>query len=140
MICGAGSPDYELIAAGFENSEIRLWKRNCLPLTAYQEHLQPMTYLNEYEPKVEEVPAILRGHSNWVTDLHFLQTPNYLLSVSKDSTMRIWNLDELQCKAIYRLVYLYLKSTAPDLLMPYWSQPFMHNSLVEKILPNSGKC
>uniref|UniRef100_T1H904 WD_REPEATS_REGION domain-containing protein n=1 Tax=Rhodnius prolixus TaxID=13249 RepID=T1H904_RHOPR len=44
----------------------------------------------------------LRGHSDAVYDVAFLPNCEYLLSVSFDTTMRLWNLSDFSCPVVYR--------------------------------------
>ena len=41
--------------------------------------------------------ATLVGHDNWVTDLAFHPNGKFLLSVSDDKSMRIWDLSSGRC-------------------------------------------
>ena len=35
----------------------------------------------------------LQGHSDWVTDVDFSRDGNWILSSSKDKTIRLWNIE-----------------------------------------------
>ena len=39
----------------------------------------------------------MEGHDNWVTDLSFHTNGRYLVSVSDDKSMRIWDLLSARC-------------------------------------------
>ncbi|KAK9509515.1 hypothetical protein O3M35_006818 [Rhynocoris fuscipes] len=44
----------------------------------------------------------LHGHSDAVYDVAFVPNNDYLLSVSFDTTMRLWNLSDFSCPVVYR--------------------------------------
>lgn len=45
-----------------------------------------------WDVRAEKCIATLVGHDNWVTDICFNQSGKYLISVSDDRSMRVWDL------------------------------------------------
>jgi platelet-activating factor acetylhydrolase IB subunit alpha len=50
-----------------------------------------------WDVKAEKCVVTLEGHDNWVTDIGFLPGGKYLVSVSDDKTMRVWDLTSARC-------------------------------------------
>lgn len=75
----------------------------------------------------------MRGHGSGVTDVRFASHYPVIYSVSKDSTMRCWRAENLQCAAIYRghrypiwcmdesPVGMYVATGSKDLTARLWS-------------------
>ncbi len=50
-----------------------------------------------WDVKVGKCVATLLGHDNWVTDLCFHPNGRFLISVSDDKSMRVWDLLSGRC-------------------------------------------
>lgn len=110
IVCGRVSGESKLAATGDQQSEVRVWGLgetkltpsihssyfSSVPLDAYTEPLNESDFLNEKQM------WSLRGHSDTVYDVAFLTDSEYLISVSFDSTMRLWKLADYSCAAVYR--------------------------------------
>jgi len=62
------------LAAGIRDKTIKLWS-----------------------VKDEKCIATLVGHDNWVTDICFHPNGKFLISVSDDKSMRVWDLTTARC-------------------------------------------
>ncbi|PGH07215.1 hypothetical protein AJ79_06319 [Helicocarpus griseus UAMH5409] len=105
ITCLDFSGDSMLVAAGFQDSYIRVWSLDGLPI--------PPTY-----PELEDSPPTnshrLFGHSGPVYAVAFapsIASPDnaeiktntrWLLSSSADKTIRLWSLDLWQCMVVYK--------------------------------------
>ncbi|KAF1984139.1 WD40 repeat-like protein [Aulographum hederae CBS 113979] len=108
ITCIDFSGDYMLVAAGMEESYIRVWALDG----------QPLPDITEYPPgKQPTKPSSSRrliGHSGPVYNVSFSPStpkprddspstsPRYLLSCSLDGTIRLWSLDVWQCLTAYK--------------------------------------
>ncbi|CAO1443308.1 unnamed protein product [Diamesa serratosioi] len=60
--------------------------------------------------------VVLRGHRSAVTDLMFGRKHDIMLSVSRDSTLRVWKADSYTCASVYRYVIIILIKRSLELL------------------------
>ncbi|XP_014293980.2 TAF5-like RNA polymerase II p300/CBP-associated factor-associated factor 65 kDa subunit 5L [Halyomorpha halys] len=110
IVCGRVSGECKLAATGDQKSEVRVWGLgdtkltpqlhpsyfSSVPLAAFTEPI------NDSKLQNEKQMWSLRGHSDTVYDVAFLSDSEYLISVSFDSTMRLWKLSDYSCAAVYR--------------------------------------
>lgn len=107
--CGRFSPKFDKVAVGM-GSSVRLWG-----LTNKEMVVPPKTHINlakrNYITEEDECETVtdnnvcLFGHYQRVQDLCFVSENNsdkYLLSVSLDTTMRCWRMEDNTCACIYR--------------------------------------
>lgn len=116
------------LAAGFNNSLIKIWQLNENQnfgrnlYTKVHHKLCPWEINNIFESDEEEFDSdekststnylpyvpdsldgiILRGHSAGVTDVKYSRHYSFLMSTSKDGTMRVWRSNNLSCAAIFK--------------------------------------
>ncbi|KAI0274717.1 TFIID and SAGA subunit [Gloeopeniophorella convolvens] len=111
--CCTFSQDTSLMAAGFEESYIRLWNLKGEPLNGLQSDFQvtnirDSSSLNNIREKGGSPTRKLIGHSGPVYSLAFdpvggsATQPRYLLSGSADATARLWSLDTMTNVVAYR--------------------------------------
>ncbi|KAI0304813.1 TFIID and SAGA subunit [Russula brevipes] len=111
--CCAFSPDTSLMAAGFEESYIRLWNLKGEALNGLQSEFQlnnirDSTSLNALREKGGSPTRKLIGHSGPVYSLAFdpvtgsAAPPKYLLSGSADATARLWSMETMSNVVAYR--------------------------------------
>lgn len=106
MTCIDFSDDNTLVAAGFEDSYIRVWSldgKNIQPTHEGLDHLSPPANSKR-----------LYGHSGPVYAVSFAPSatrskgevaptnPRWLLSCSADKTIRLWSLDLWECTVVYK--------------------------------------
>ena len=108
IISGCMSP--KVLVTGCEDSSILTW--DLLPTDLKKTSEAADQTANEANPAAIKLgcddlvdltrsKSVLRGHSGPVYDMAFLG-PRYLMSVSEDTTMRLWDLDKGLNKAIYQ--------------------------------------
>lgn len=111
--CCAFSEDTSLMAAGFEESYIRLWNLKGEPLNGLQSEFQlnnirDSSSLTTLREKGGAPTRKLIGHSGPVYSLKFdpvsgsAAPPKYLLSGSADATARLWSMDTMTNVVAYR--------------------------------------
>lgn len=111
--CCIFSPDTSLMAAGFEESYIRLWSLKGESLNSMKSDFQPNNIrdtasLKKAREKGGPSTRKLIGHSGPVYSLSFdpmsgsAAPPKYLLSGSADGTARLWSLDTMTNVVAYR--------------------------------------
>ncbi|KAI0307877.1 TFIID and SAGA subunit [Multifurca ochricompacta] len=111
--CCTFSQDTSLMAAGFEESYIRLWNLKGEPLNGLQSEFQlnnirDTSSLNSLREKGGSPTRKLIGHSGPVYSLAFdpvsgsAAPPKYLLSGSADGTARLWSMDTMTNVVAYR--------------------------------------
>ncbi|KAI0004261.1 TFIID and SAGA subunit [Russula compacta] len=111
--CCTFSLDTSLMAAGFEESCIRLWNLKGEPLNGLQSEFQlnnirDSSSLNSLREKGGSPTRKLIGHSGPVYSLAFdpvtgsAAPPKYLLSGSADATARLWSMDTMTNVVAYR--------------------------------------
>ncbi|KAL1123310.1 hypothetical protein AAG570_002396 [Ranatra chinensis] len=110
IVCGRVSADGRLAATGDQNSEVRVWG---LCETRLSPQLHPDYFadarisaytetLKDSQQQKEKQWWSLRGHCDTVYDVVFLSDCEYLISVSFDTTMRLWRMNDFSCAAVYR--------------------------------------
>uniref|UniRef100_H2Z775 TFIID subunit TAF5 NTD2 domain-containing protein n=1 Tax=Ciona savignyi TaxID=51511 RepID=H2Z775_CIOSA len=119
LIHATPSNDHSFISTGFENSTIKLWRqgvrvpdsRSSLPdvshvnlgcddLEDVKERLTQKTQRDIAAINDERV-VTLRGHSGPVYDSCFTSDNRFLLSCAEDSTVRLWDLQDMRNKVLY---------------------------------------
>ncbi|KAI9512806.1 TFIID and SAGA subunit [Russula earlei] len=111
--CCTFSMDTSLMAAGFEESYIRLWNLKGEPLNGLQSdfrlnNIRDSSALNSLREKGVSPTRKLIGHSGPVYSLAFdpiagsAAPPKYLLSGSADATARLWSMDTMTNVVAYR--------------------------------------
>lgn len=105
------SPDSRLLAAGFDNSAVKLWslrarKLKAGPHRADVAKIRLACDVLEEEADEEDASGseikTLRGHCGPVYRTAFLTDSSGLLSCSEDSTVRYWDLNSFTNVALYR--------------------------------------
>ncbi|KAG9262608.1 TAF5-like RNA polymerase II p300/CBP-associated factor-associated factor 65 kDa subunit 5L [Astyanax mexicanus] len=105
------SPDSRLLAAGFDNSAVKLWslrarKLKAGPHKADVAKIRLACDVLEEEADEEDASGseikTLRGHCGPVYRTAFLTDSSGLLSCSEDSTVRYWDLNSFTNVALYR--------------------------------------
>lgn len=92
ITCLEFNENSNMIAAGFEDSYIKLWSIDGNPLKSIVKN----------DPQNNSSTRRLIGHSGTVYGLSFSQENNYLLSCSEDGTVRLWSLDTFTTLVIYK--------------------------------------
>ncbi|GMM36243.1 chromatin modification protein [Saccharomycopsis crataegensis] len=92
ITCLEFNENSNLVAAGFEDSYIKLWSIDGNPLKS----------IIKNDPQNKSNTRRLIGHSGTVYSLSFSPDGNYLLSASEDGTVRLWSLDTYTCLVIYK--------------------------------------
>ncbi|XP_014235071.1 TAF5-like RNA polymerase II p300/CBP-associated factor-associated factor 65 kDa subunit 5L [Trichogramma pretiosum] len=108
--CGILSPSMSKLFAGFDTAEIRLWGIGDTVLTRPTLVKPSITLACDPEPTLMEIDEhedetgaiIMRGHSDVIHDMRYIQEPEVLLTVSSDKDMRAWRLNDYTCAATYR--------------------------------------
>ncbi|XP_066467518.1 TAF5-like RNA polymerase II p300/CBP-associated factor-associated factor 65 kDa subunit 5L [Tiliqua scincoides] len=95
------SPDSKLLAAGFDNSSVKLWSLRSKKLKS-EPHLVDVSRIclacdildeeDEEDDNVGTEMKILRGHCGPVYSTRFLSDSSGLLSCSEDTSIRYWDL------------------------------------------------
>ncbi|XP_025092096.1 TAF5-like RNA polymerase II p300/CBP-associated factor-associated factor 65 kDa subunit 5L [Pomacea canaliculata] len=109
------SPDARLICGGFEDSSIQLWRLQPEPLASQSTEscnsnitlAADFIYKDEDERKVKidlesQEAVTLRAHSGPVYKTAFSPDSRYILSCSRDATVRLWDLTTRSNVAIYQ--------------------------------------
>lgn len=107
--CGAISKDSSLLLTGCDDSSLIAWDLSPIAMISKSEG----SSLDSDDPSVIKLgcddPAetvqrksILRGHAGPIFDVAFTAKGRYLMSVSEDTTMRLWDLKNRVNKAIYQ--------------------------------------
>ncbi|KAK0168324.1 hypothetical protein PV327_002141 [Microctonus hyperodae] len=109
--CARMTSNMDRVAVGFGSNEIRLWgigdtvlmrpkfRPTAIPLaTDIASTSRPPEEDNEME---ESGAIILRGHTDIIHDLRFINKSEILLSVSSDNDMRAWRMSDYTCASIY---------------------------------------
>lgn len=92
ITCLEFNENSNLVAAGFEDSYIKLWSIDGNPLKS----------IVKSDPQNKQNTRRLIGHSGTVYALSFSPDNNYLLSASEDGTVRLWSLDTYTTLVIYK--------------------------------------
>ncbi|XP_072265333.1 TAF5-like RNA polymerase II p300/CBP-associated factor-associated factor 65 kDa subunit 5L [Pyxicephalus adspersus] len=104
------SPNGKLLAAGFDNSSVKLWslrskKLKTQPHTVNVSHIRLACDILEEEGEDEDQAGseikILRGHCGPVYSTRFLSNSSGLLSCSEDSSIRYWDLKTYTNTVLY---------------------------------------
>ncbi|XP_057700543.1 TAF5-like RNA polymerase II p300/CBP-associated factor-associated factor 65 kDa subunit 5L isoform X2 [Corythoichthys intestinalis] len=105
------SPDSRLLAAGFDNSAVKLWSLHARKLKA-KPHVTDVSQVrlacDVLEEQMDEEEAsgseikMLRGHSGPVFRTAFLTDSSGLLSCSEDTSIRYWDLGSFTNTALYQ--------------------------------------
>lgn len=93
MTCIEFNDDSTLVAAGFQDSYIKLWSLDGKPLKSV---------LKRDRHKPQENTRKLIGHSGPVYGVSFSPDNKYLLSCSEDKTVRLWSLDTYTALVSYK--------------------------------------
>jgi len=112
VICGSITEDSSLLITGCEDSSLIAWDlaphppNNDDKVDVVVDHDPSVIKLGcdpdtDATEKVQK-KSILRGHSGPVYDLTYTDRGRYLMSVSEDTTMRLWDLNTGVNKAIYQ--------------------------------------
>ncbi|KAM4770951.1 TAF5-like RNA polymerase II p300/CBP-associated factor-associated factor 65 kDa subunit 5L [Rhinophrynus dorsalis] len=106
------SPDSKLLAAGFDNSCVKLWSLRSNKLRAEPQRVDvsrirlACDILDEEEIEDENQAGaevkILRGHSGPVYSTCFLSQSSGLLSCSEDTSIRFWDLENFTNTVLYQ--------------------------------------
>ncbi|XP_061130205.1 TAF5-like RNA polymerase II p300/CBP-associated factor-associated factor 65 kDa subunit 5L [Syngnathus typhle] len=105
------SPDSRLLAAGFDNSAVKLWSLRARKLKA-RPHVTDVSrvhlacdvleeQMDEEDTSGSEI-KMLRGHSGPVFRTAFLTDSSGLLSCSEDTSVRYWDLGSFTNTALYQ--------------------------------------
>merc|ERR1719223_2541113 len=90
-----------MIATGFEDSSVRVWRNDNQPLGTPAGHERSdKTKTSETTPD-EYRFAVLRGHSGPVYATSFSPDHRFLLSCSADSSIRLWSLSTRHNVVLY---------------------------------------
>lgn len=110
LSCASVSDDRKYVVGGFEDSSIRLWSLGGSIVRGPHPKINPANitlaadYLSHGENECDkqfdnwsmdqDQSVVLRGHSGSIYNFCFLPDPDplYLLSCSKDATIRLWDL------------------------------------------------
>ncbi|XP_078504961.1 TAF5-like RNA polymerase II p300/CBP-associated factor-associated factor 65 kDa subunit 5L [Lissotriton helveticus] len=104
------STDNKLLAAGFDNSSVKLWSLRSRKLKSEPHvvdvshiHLAPDVLDNEGEEddSLGTEMKILRGHSGPVYSTRFMSDSSGLLSCSEDASIRYWNMETFTNTVLY---------------------------------------
>ncbi|KAK2083118.1 hypothetical protein P7K49_038354 [Saguinus oedipus] len=105
------SPDSKLLAAGFDNSCIKLWSLRCKKLKSEPHQVDvsrihlTCDILEEEEDEDDNAGTemkILRGHCGPVYSTRFLTDSSGLLSCSEDMSIRYWDLGSFTNTVLYQ--------------------------------------
>uniref|UniRef100_A0A8C6DR86 TFIID subunit TAF5 NTD2 domain-containing protein n=1 Tax=Moschus moschiferus TaxID=68415 RepID=A0A8C6DR86_MOSMO len=102
------SPDCKLLAAGFDNSCIKLWSLTSKFKSKPHEgdasciHLAYDTRKDDKEDMAAKEMKVLRGHCGPVYATRFLPDSSALLSCSEDTSIRYWDLESFTNTVLYQ--------------------------------------
>ncbi|XP_055252592.1 TAF5-like RNA polymerase II p300/CBP-associated factor-associated factor 65 kDa subunit 5L [Moschus berezovskii] len=102
------SPDCKLLAAGFDNSCIKLWSLTSKFKSKPHEgdasciHLAYDTREDDKEDMAAKEMKVLRGHCGPVYATRFLPDSSALLSCSEDTSIRYWDLESFTNTVLYQ--------------------------------------
>ncbi|XP_040122496.1 TAF5-like RNA polymerase II p300/CBP-associated factor-associated factor 65 kDa subunit 5L [Oryx dammah] len=102
------SPDNKLLAAGFNNSCIKLWsltskfKSKPHQVDMSRIHLTYDTLEVDEEDKTAKEMKVLQGHCGPVYSTRFLPDSSALLSCSEDTSIRYWDLESFTNTVLYQ--------------------------------------
>ncbi|XP_069463530.1 TAF5-like RNA polymerase II p300/CBP-associated factor-associated factor 65 kDa subunit 5L isoform X2 [Ambystoma mexicanum] len=104
------SADSKLLAAGFDNSCVKLWSLRSRKLKS-EPHAVDISHIHlacdvlDEEEKADDVVGtemkLLRGHSGPVYSTRFMSDSSGLLSCSEDMSIRYWNLETFTNTVLY---------------------------------------
>ncbi|KAI4554162.1 hypothetical protein MJG53_019461 [Ovis ammon polii x Ovis aries] len=102
------SPDNNLLAAGFNNSRIKLWsltskfKSKPHQVDVSRIHLTYDTLEVDEEDRTAKEMKVLQGHCGPVYSTRFLPDSSALLSCSEDTSIRYWDLESFTNTVLYQ--------------------------------------
>ncbi|XP_014681181.1 PREDICTED: TAF5-like RNA polymerase II p300/CBP-associated factor-associated factor 65 kDa subunit 5L [Priapulus caudatus] len=100
------SPDLSMLAGGFEDSSIKVWSLSPRKFHRNPTDVQRIRLACDIpDPEPEENRAdnvTLRGHSGSVYDAQFTHDSKHLLSISEDTSVRLWDMNTFINTVVYR--------------------------------------
>ncbi|KAL7750605.1 Transcription initiation factor TFIID subunit 5 [Sorochytrium milnesiophthora] len=108
LTCASISDDVTMMAGGFSDSVVRVWSLTGDKLRAVKPNVQTEdqdSVIADLEPYREDEGSYCKklvGHSGSVYSTSFSYDNRYLLSCSKDRTVRLWSMDTYTNLVCYR--------------------------------------
>ena len=112
MCCASVSPCYRYLSCGFQDSSLTVWNIKSLqsigkPATSSLDlscsiGLYHPSSLTSSQSTSAETASTSHSHSGPVYSTQFTPFSTHLLSASEDTTLRLWDLESMEPKVIYR--------------------------------------